>query len=127
VVAEPVEQAVACRLRLWRCTPWSRSWRGGALSDDAREARAALNREGSGGSVVRATVDDRPICAPPASAVHDLGGDPRVVGEPLGSEDRQAGAFGEQVSLAGQRESGHARARTEPRDSRQNRVSCSAL
>ena len=36
-------------------------------------------------------------------AVQDLGGDPRVVGEPLRCEDRQAAAPNEQETLAGER------------------------
>ena len=37
------------------------------------------------------------------TAVQDLGGDPRVVGEPLGREDRQPTAPREQETLAGER------------------------
>ena len=36
-------------------------------------------------------------------AVQDVGGDPRVVGEPLGREDRQATAPREHETLAGER------------------------
>ena len=37
------------------------------------------------------------------TAVQDLGGDPRVVGEPIGREDRQAIAPRDQETLAGER------------------------